>query len=269
MLAAAFSGTKAAIHEQNAVLGRANRLLASRVTKIATSFEKVKSIPDVLKTKVIVTGMPVRPGVVMMHDRTYPDLMDDGDIYLAVFGGSQGAYIFSKVVPDALKRIDKTLRRRIQVTQQSRPEDVINVTAVYSALGVKANISSFFDDVPNRIADAHLVISRCGASTIAELTTIGRPAILVPYVYAVDDHQSHNAYAVDEIGGGWLIPEDAFTGEMLAARLEALFSMPQILENAGLAAKAVGKPDAAKRLADMVVGLMPNNNSRVNQKEAT
>lgn len=267
MLAAAYSGTKAAIHEQNAVLGRANRLLASRVEKIATSFEKVSAIPEASQSNVILTGMPVRPAVTLVRDRAYQDLDDDSEIHLAVFGGSQGAHIFSAVVPAAIKRVDEALRGRIRITQQSRPEDVDQVQAAYRALNIKADISSFFNDVPDRIADAHLVICRSGASTIAELTAIGRPAIMVPYMYAVDDHQSRNAHAVDEVGGGWLIPEEAFTDEALAERLESLFCLPQLLQNAGKAAKAAGIPDAASRLADMVVSLIPDNSTE-NHREA-
>lgn len=257
MLAAAYSGTKSALHEQNAVLGRANRLLASRVEKIATSFEKVSTIPEASRSNVIFTGMPVRPAVVLVREHAYPQLSAEGDIHLAVFGGSQGAHIFSTVVPGALKLLSESLRQRIKVTQQSRPEDIEQARAAYRALGIDANLSSFFDDVPIQIAKAHLVICRSGASTIAELTTIGRPAIMVPYRYAVDDHQSRNAHAVDEVGGGWLIPEEAFTDVVLAERMESLFALPQMLENAGRAAKAAGKPDAASRLADMVVDLMP------------
>jgi UDP-N-acetylglucosamine--N-acetylmuramyl-(pentapeptide) pyrophosphoryl-undecaprenol N-acetylglucosamine transferase len=259
MLAAAYSGTKAAIHEQNAVLGRANRLLASRVEKIATSFEKVSSIPEPALSNVIVTGMPVRPAVATVRDREYPNLSDDGTINLAVFGGSQGAHIFSEVVPAAMKRLSDKTRARIKITQQSRPEDIDQARSAYQALGIDAAISNFFDDVPEHIADAHLVICRSGASTIAELTTIGRPAIMVPYRHAVDDHQSKNAHAVDEVGGGWLIPEDAFSEDVLADRIESLFAMPRMLENAASAAKSAGKPDAAARLADMVMDLISNN----------
>tara|TARA_B100000315_G_scaffold259872_1_gene317785 strand:+ start:245 stop:1411 length:1167 start_codon:yes stop_codon:yes gene_type:complete len=262
MLAAAYSGTKAAIHEQNAVLGRANRLLASRVETIATSFEKVSAIPEDAKPNVIVTGMPVRPAVTSVRDRTYPELAGEGEINLAVFGGSQGARIFSEVVPEAMKRLDENLRHRIRITQQSRPEDIEQAKAAYSAIEVEAELSTFFNDVPIRIADAHLVICRSGASSIAELTTIGRPAIFVPYRHAVDDHQSRNAHAVDEVGGGWLIPEDAFTDVVLAERLAALFAIPRMLENAAAAAKSAGVPDAAARLADMVVDLMPNGNGK-------
>jgi len=259
MLAAAYSGTKAAIHEQNAVLGRANRLLASRVEKIATSFEKVSSIPEPALSNVIVTGMPVRPAVATVRDREYPNLSDDGTINLAVFGGSQGAHIFSEVVPAAMKRLSDKTRARIKITQQSRPEDIDQARSAYQALGIDAAISNFFDDVPEHIADAHLVICRSGASTIAELTTIGRPAIMVPYRHAIDDHQSKNAHAVDEVGGGWLIPEDAFSEDVLADRIESLFAMPRMLENAASAAKSAGKPDAAARLADMVMDLISDN----------
>jgi len=262
MLAAAYSGTKAAIHEQNAVLGRANRMLASRVETIATSFEKVSEIPENVKSNIIVTGMPVRLAVTIVRDRAYPAISREGDINLAVFGGSQGAHIFSVVVPDAMKRLDESLRRRIKITQQSRQEDIDLANSVYRTIGIEAELSTFFNDVPDRIADAHLVICRSGASSIAELTTIGRPAILVPYRHAVDDHQSRNAHAVDEVGGGWLIPEKAFTGVVLAERLAALFAIPRILENAATAAKSAGVPDAAARLADMVVGLMSNGNGK-------
>ena len=262
MLAAAYSGIKAAIHEQNSVLGQANRMLASRVETIATSFEKVSEIPENAKSNIIVTGMPVRLAVTIVRDRAYPSISREGDINLAVFGGSQGAHIFSVVVPDAMKRLDESLRRRIKITQQSRQEDIDLANSVYRTIGIEAELSTFFNNAPNRIADAHLVICRSGASSIAELTTIGRPAILVPYRHAVDDHQSRNAHAVDEAGGGWLIPEKAFTGVVLAERLAALFAIPRILENAATAAKSAGVPDAAARLADMVVGLMSNGNGK-------
>jgi len=259
MLAAVYSGVRSIIHEQNAVLGRANRLLARRVKKITTSFDKVYAIPEKSKSNIIVTGMPVRPSIKNMRHRPYASLDSDSEINLTIFGGSQGAHIFSAVIPSALKRINGALRGRIRITQQCRIEDVADTKAAYNELGIKANISNFFNDIPDRIAMAQLIICRSGASTIAELTTIGRPAILVPYSFAVDDHQSHNAYAIDEIGGGWLIPEDFFTAEVLAGRLESLFSLPRTLENAGAAAWAAGKPNAANKLADAVLDLVPND----------
>jgi UDP-N-acetylglucosamine--N-acetylmuramyl-(pentapeptide) pyrophosphoryl-undecaprenol N-acetylglucosamine transferase len=257
MLAAVYSGRKVVIHEQNAVLGRANRLLAKRIQIIATSFAAVSAIPKALEYNTVLTGMPVRPAVVSLRNQPYPNIEPSREINLIIFGGSQGAKVFSTVVPNALDQIHETLRCRIRVTQQCRPEDVKRVRSLYSTFGIEADISSFFSDMPDRIASAHLVICRAGASTVAELTTIGRPAILVPYMHAVDDHQSQNAYAVDEIGGGWLIPENNLTTEILSDRLESLLSVPRILENAGSAAKAAGIPDAASRLADIVTDLIP------------
>ena len=261
MLAAAYSGRKVMIHEQNAVLGRANKLLAGRMEKIATSFKTVIAVPKNLKSSTVMTGMPVRPAIESLRDWPYPNIKPDGQINLIIFGGSQGANIFSKVVPNALKQINKPLRCRLRVAQQCRPEDIEYTKLLYSSFGIKADVSSFFDDIPDRIACAHIVICRAGASTIAELTTIGRPAILVPYMYAVDDHQFQNAFAVDAIGGAWLIRENNFTDKILADRLESLLSVPKILENAGSAAKAIGIPNAASRLADMVVDLISGNST--------
>ena len=261
MLAAAYSGRKAVIHEQNAVLGRANRLLAKRIEIIATSFGAVSAIPDASAYNLVLTGMPVRPAVVSLRDQPYPNIDPSGKINLVIFGGSQGARVFSTVVPNAVDQTHQNLRCRIRVTQQCRPEDVKRVRTLYASFGIEADISSFFNDMPDRIAHAHLVICRAGASTIAELTTIGRPAIFVPYMHAVDDHQSQNAYAVDEIGGGWLIPENNLTTRILSDRLASLLSVPRVLENAGSAAKTIGIPDAASRLADIVSGLIPINST--------
>ena len=149
------------------------------------------------------------------------------------------------------------MRGRINITQQCRIEDIERTQNYYKKLNIQANISNFFHDIPVLISQADLIICRSGASTIAELTTIGRPAILVPYSFAVDDHQTHNAYAIDEIGGGWLIPEKSFTDTILAERLDSLFSLPKTLENAQIAAWGAGKPDAANKLANAVLELLP------------
>ena len=259
MLAAAYSKTKAAIHEQNAVLGRANRLLAGRVEKIATSFNKVAAIPDSAKENIVQIGMPVRPAVAAKSGEPFPELSMESDIHILVLGGSQGASVFSRVVSEALAKVSENLKRRISITQQCRSEDKDGVEQAYRQIGIKAELAQFFQDVPERIAGAHLLICRSGASTIAEITTIGRPAILVPYPHAVDDHQTNNAHSVDEVGGGWLMPETAFTPDSLAQRLEELFAIPRTLENAAAAAKRAGNPDAAERLADLVLGLIPSN----------
>jgi UDP-N-acetylglucosamine--N-acetylmuramyl-(pentapeptide) pyrophosphoryl-undecaprenol N-acetylglucosamine transferase len=256
MLAASFAHLPTVLHEQNAVLGRANRLLAPRATRIATSFAHVKHLSPAWGRKVVRTGMPVRAPIIALRDSAYPPLAEDQPARLLVLGGSQGARILSEIVPAALARLPAPLRRRIDVSQQCRPEDLDAVRQAYAGTGIAATLESFFHDVPERLAGAHLVIARSGASTVAELTAIGRPAILVPYPHAIDDHQTANAHAVDEIGGGWLIPQTAFTPESLAARLESLFALPSSLIKAAACAQAAGTPDAAAQLADLVAGLV-------------
>ncbi len=259
MLAATYGGYSTAIHEQNAVLGRANRLLAPRVGRIATSFEESRGLSAEENGKVVHTGMPVRPAVAALRDRPYPSLAGDGPIRLLVLGGSQGARVFSQAVPDAVGLVEEHLCRRLRISQQCRPEDLERVSQSYGRLGVDADLDVFFDDVPERMADSHLLIVRAGASTVAESTAIGRPAILVPYPHAIDDHQSFNAHSVDETGAGWVMPEDAFTPQVLSARLNSLFDLSAILEKAAACAKAAGRADAAVRLADVVVQLLPSN----------
>ena len=259
MLAAAYGGFSTAIHEQNAVLGRANRLLAPRVGRIATSFEVSRGLPAEEDGKVIHTGMPVRPAIASMRESPYPPLDGDAPIGLLVLGGSQGARVFSHTVPDAVGLMEEHLRRRLRISQQCRPEDLERVRQAYGRLGVEADLDVFFDDVPERMAAAHLLVSRAGASTVAEGTAIGRPPILVPYPHAIDDHQSHNAHSVDEAGAGWVMPEDGFTPQALSARLNSLFDLPAILEKAASCASTLGRADAAGRLADVVQELLPSN----------
>jgi len=259
MLAAAFAGFRTAIHEQNAVLGRANRLLAQRVQRIATSFEESRAVPESALSKVVHTGMPVRPAVRALRDRAYTAPDRRGEIRLLVLGGSQGARILSQVVPEALALLDEATRGRVRLAQQCRPEDLDAVRNRYSEIGIAAELATFFKDAPERLADAHLLIARAGASTVAEMTAVGRPAILVPYRYAVDDHQAVNAHAVDDAGAGWLLPEDDFTPDTLAARLRSLLQMPAALENAAACARRAGRPDAAGLLADMVMDMLAGN----------
>ncbi|MBC8338132.1 MAG: undecaprenyldiphospho-muramoylpentapeptide beta-N-acetylglucosaminyltransferase [Rhodospirillales bacterium] len=259
MMAASFGGYHTAIHEQNAVLGRANRLLASRVECIGTSFEKAEGLPDNGAVRIVHTGMPVRPSVFEVRGRPYPALDSDGPISLLVLGGSQGARVFSDVVPSALALLDEDLRGRLRVAQQCRTEDLERVESFYRDLGIDADLRTFFDDVPDRLTEAHLVVCRSGASTVAEVLVVGRPAIMVPYPHAIDDHQTRNAHAIDEAGAGWLMPEDAFTPAGLAARLDSLFGLPAILEKAASAARDAAAVDAVGRLADMVFTLLPSN----------
>ncbi len=261
MLAASFAGIPTAIHEQNALLGRANRILAARVDRIATSYQESEGLPAAAETKVRWTGMPVRAAVVSARATPYPRIDAGVPTRLLILGGSQGATVFADVVPRAVGLMPERLRGRLRLAQQCRPEDVDRTHAAYAEIGVVAELSAFFDDAVERLAGAHLLVARAGASSVAEATAIGRPAILVPYPHAVDDHQSANAHALDEVGAAWLMPEGAFTPDALAARLESLFGLPETLEKAAACAYAAGRPDAAARLADLVCELLPNGES--------
>ena len=262
MLAATYSTVSTAIHEQNAILGRANRLFAFKVQKIATSYERVSHIPETAAARTVYTGMPVRAAVKDLQGKPYPALSEKTDFNILIFGGSQGASVFSRVVPKAIEKLDEACRDRLSIVQQCRPEDYSSLRADYDRLGLRAEIAPFFRDIPHRIAASHLVISRSGASTIAEVTAIGRPAILVPYPNAIDDHQTANAHAMVEIGGGWLIPDEALTSERLAHRLRTVFGMPQSLQNAAEAAKKAGRAEAGSALAEMILRLVPGSEDR-------
>jgi UDP-N-acetylglucosamine--N-acetylmuramyl-(pentapeptide) pyrophosphoryl-undecaprenol N-acetylglucosamine transferase len=252
MLAAARLNLPTAIHEQNALLGRANRLLARRVARIATSFAETAGIRARDRAKVVLTGNPVRPAIALMRGVGYPVVEHDEPFRVLVLGGSQGARILGTIVPQALSRLDPALRRRLDVAQQARPEDLPAARDTYRRAEIAAELESFFDDVPARLASAHLVISRAGASSVAEIAAIGRPAILVPYAHAAEDHQSLNARAFANSGAAWVMPEPDFTAEALAARLQALIADPMGLARAAAAAAAQGRPQAAHDLADLV-----------------
>jgi UDP-N-acetylglucosamine--N-acetylmuramyl-(pentapeptide) pyrophosphoryl-undecaprenol N-acetylglucosamine transferase len=258
MVAAASLGIPTIIHEQNGVLGRANRLLAGRARAIAISYPHVAHVAEEWQAKLHHTGMPVRPAVAALQGVAYPALDETTPIRLLVLGGSQGARILSEVIPAALKALPAALQARIEIAQQCRPEDLETVRSAYAGSPIAATLESFFTDIPNRLAAAHLVIARSGASTMAELTYLGRPAILVPYPHATDDHQTANARALDEAGGGWLMPQTGFSAETLAARLAALLTQPVTLARASACALAAGRPDAAARLADLVATTAKN-----------
>jgi len=230
------------IHEQNAVLGRVNRRLAPYVDAIGTSYPRVARLAEGLAGKVRMVGNPVRAeiaaiGAVPAHER----------LDVLVLGGSQGASVFARVVPAALA----TLGQAVAVTQQARAADLDNVRVAYATAGVQAEVAPYFEDVPTRLANADLVITRAGASTIAELTAAGRASILVPLPSAMDDHQTANAAALVHAGGALMIAERDFTAERLTAALSQL--TPARLDAMALAARAAGRPDAAARLADLVL----------------
>jgi UDP-N-acetylglucosamine--N-acetylmuramyl-(pentapeptide) pyrophosphoryl-undecaprenol N-acetylglucosamine transferase len=252
LFAARRTGTPYVLHEQNAVLGRANRLFARHAARIATSFENVALLPPDAAPRVVLTGNPTRPAIAGAALVGYPKLTSDGRLNILVVGGSQGAHVFSEVVPAALAHMPENLRKRISIAQQCRADDLSEARGGFSRSGVTAELATFFQDMPARLASAHLVIARAGASTCAELTVAGRPAILVPYPFAMDDHQAANAEQVAASGAAWSIPQRALTPMALATRLETLMTAPSGLEKAAAAARALGRADAAQRLADLV-----------------
>lgn len=267
MAAASMLRLPTILHEQNGVLGRANRLLAKKVSAVATSFEDVRLLPPGVHHQRV--GMPVRQAVVDVRDTPYPAVDPNNPLRVLVLGGSQGARVLSDVVPGALARLPEALRSRLEITQQCRPEDLERVRTAYDKAGFdRVALSDFFADVPRLMADAHVVIARAGASTVAELMVVGRPAILVPLPHAIDDHQTANAQALDTAGGGWLIPQERFSEELLSARLTDLFEMPATLRAAAGAARAVGVPDAAARLADLVEATMRTSNTELSAPPA-
>ncbi len=240
------------VHEQNAVMGRANRMLAGRATVIATGYPEIFSEAPHLAVKAVHTGNPVRAAVREAAAVPYATPAS-GPIRLVVFGGSQGARVMSEIVPAAIERLSSTLRGRIEVVQQSRTEDLDEARGAYSRLGVKAECAAFFTDLPRRIAQSHLVIARSGASTVAELAAIGRPAILVPLPHALDQDQLANTSALAAVGGAILIRQSDLTAERLAEELKRLFGESSRLLAMAAAAKSAGRVDAAERLADEVM----------------
>jgi UDP-N-acetylglucosamine--N-acetylmuramyl-(pentapeptide) pyrophosphoryl-undecaprenol N-acetylglucosamine transferase len=251
VLAASWRGVPSLIHDANAVIGRANRLLAPRVTAIATSFPDMFAAEPALAAKATLTGNPVRPAVVAAAATPYPAA--DGTLRLVIFGGSQGARVMADIVPAAIRRLEAGLRGRLSVVQQAREEDVDRVRELYANAAVAAEIAPFFADLPTRMAASHLVIARAGASTVAELAAIGRPSILVPLPHAIDQDQFANAGVLERSGGALRLVQDAFTPQRLAAEIAALAAAPQRLAAMAAAARSLGRLDAADRLADLVL----------------
>jgi UDP-N-acetylglucosamine--N-acetylmuramyl-(pentapeptide) pyrophosphoryl-undecaprenol N-acetylglucosamine transferase len=252
LLGALADGIPTAIHEQNAVLGRVNRLLARRVDAIATAYPRVERLRDKYAAKVHLVGNPVREEVKALRDEDFPALTDESVFRVLVIGGSQGASILSSVVPDGLGMLPLSLRRRLQVTQQCRAEDIERVRHLYADLEIPADLATYFNDVPEKLSWSHLVIARAGASTLAELTCAGRPAILVPLPSAMDDHQTVNAREMTEAGGARTIPQSRFTAVELAKQMQKMAMEPGALQNAAKRARACGRPNAARDMADLL-----------------
>ncbi|MCT8001629.1 undecaprenyldiphospho-muramoylpentapeptide beta-N-acetylglucosaminyltransferase [Sphingomonas sanguinis] len=255
LLAAFAEGIPTAIHEQNAVLGRVNRLVAGKVDAIALSYEDTQRLSAKHSDKTRLVGNPVRDQVLALRSRPYPLLEEDGIFRVLVTGGSQGASILSKVVPDGLAMLPVTFRRRLQVTHQARIEDIDEVRAKYAEHEIPAELATYLPDLPEQLAWAHLVIARAGASTLAELTVAGRPAILVPLPSATDDHQTVNAREMTKAGGARTIAQKDFTPVELAKQMQKLGLDPAALENAAGRARGCGRPQAASDLADLVESL--------------
>jgi UDP-N-acetylglucosamine--N-acetylmuramyl-(pentapeptide) pyrophosphoryl-undecaprenol N-acetylglucosamine transferase len=239
------------LHEANAVMGRANRALAGLADRIALSFARTQHaerFPD----KAVVTGNPVRDRVLALASMPYPELSADAPLRLVITGGSQGARALSELVPPAITALPDGMRHRLRIVQQCRPEDLDRVAETYRRMKVNVDLQPFFTDLPERMAEAHLVIARAGASTIAELAVLGRPSILIPLPGALDADQKKNALLIDDAKAGWIVEQATISPPSLANRLASLFGDPDTLKSAAMAAKSLGQPQAVEKLADLV-----------------
>ena len=256
LVAARLRKIPTALHEQNAVLGRANRALAKHVTAVATSFENTRLLSGRALAKARVTGNPVRDQVLDWATQSYQPPQPGGPFSLLVFGGSQGARYFADALPPALALLPDEIRATLFIVQQCREEDLKRVEAIYQAGNVRAHLATFFANLPEEMAKAHLVIGRAGASTVAELAVMGRPAILVPLPHAIDNDQLQNARRLAESGGAWCMEQANLTPATLAEVITRLLASPETLMQAAAAAKAQGRSDAVTRLADLVEELI-------------
>jgi UDP-N-acetylglucosamine--N-acetylmuramyl-(pentapeptide) pyrophosphoryl-undecaprenol N-acetylglucosamine transferase len=252
LLAASAMKIPTVLHEQNAVMGRVNRLLVSEAEAVGVAYDEIDRLKPRDRAKTVVVGNPVREEIARLGEMPFPPFDEVAPLKILVTGGSQGAAILSQVVPEGLGMLDPSLRRRLQVVQQCRPDDIERVRSQYAALGIPAELMTYIEDMAAKLGDCHLMIGRAGASTIAELTAAGRPAILVPYAAATDDHQTANAREIVKAGGARAIKQENFTPDVLARQIEALAMDPVALNNAAARALSVGRPHAARDLADLV-----------------
>jgi UDP-N-acetylglucosamine--N-acetylmuramyl-(pentapeptide) pyrophosphoryl-undecaprenol N-acetylglucosamine transferase len=252
LLAASAMRIPTVLHEQNAVLGRVNRMLAGEAEAIAIAYDKVDRLKPKYQAKTVVVGNPVRDEIAKLGELPFPPFDNVAPLKILVTGGSQGASVLGDVVPAGLGLLQPSLRHRLQVVQQCRPDDIERVRNQYANLGIPAELLTYIEDMPEKLADAHLIIGRAGASTIAELTAAGRPAILIPFPSATDDHQTANAREMTASGGARTIRQDDFTPEVLARQIDAMAADPVAINNAASRALSVGRPHAARDLADLV-----------------
>jgi UDP-N-acetylglucosamine--N-acetylmuramyl-(pentapeptide) pyrophosphoryl-undecaprenol N-acetylglucosamine transferase len=251
IMAARLLGIPTAIHEQNAVMGRANRFLSRFADRVALSFSPTKRMHRSAEPRSLVTGTPVRDTVLSYREVSYVAPEPAGRFLLLVFGGSQGAHFFAEILPRTLPLLSSPFRWRLTLVQQAREEDLADLRAAYKDAGIAAHLATFFRDLPERIATAHLVIARAGASTVAELMAIGRPSLLVPLPHALDNDQLENATRLQDGGGGWCIRQSELTPERLAAELERLAGAPELLAGAAAKAKAMAPTEAVSKLANL------------------
>lgn len=258
-----FPGTYAAqrmkvptiIHEQNAIIGKANEMLANKAMRIALSLPLIAGLDETDKVRSVITGNPVRPEIAALYTEAYPNVKEGGRLRIFVMGGSLGARVFSDVIPKTLAQLPAEYRQRLDIVQQCRAEDLETARKIYADAGIDAELATFFDDVADELRRAHLVIARSGASTVAEVTTAGRPAIFVPYPHHKDQQQKMNADAVADAGGAWMMTESGFTEEALLARIETFLQTPEILFRAAEKARSCGRPDAARKLGNLVTAI--------------
>ncbi len=243
------------IHEQNAILGRANSALAPRADRIALSMSHIHGLDADDVPRATVTGNPIREEIAALYSRPYPTVQPDGVLRILIMGGSLGAHVFSDIVPKALAKLAPEHRARLNIVQQCRADDLDAVRKAYEAAGIQCDLHQFINNVPEQLAQAHLVIARSGASTVAEVTTAGRPAIFVPYPHHEDQQQKINADTVADVGGAWVMTQNGFTEEAVLARVETFLQNPEVLFRAAENARSMGRPDAARRLGNLVTAI--------------
>lgn len=248
-------GIPTVIHQSDGIIGKANAFLAPQAERIALTFANTKGLDDVDQARAVVTGNPVRPEISALYSKAYNAPKPDGELRVLVLGGSLGARVLSEIVPKALAALDPHLKERLIIVQQCREEDLDAVRAQYKEAGIRAELKPFFDDIPDQLEKAHLVIARAGASTVSEVTTAGRPAIFVPAAYHADQQQKINADSVADVGGAWVMAEAGFTPDALQARMENFLQNPQALFKAAENARSCGKPDAARKLGNLVTAI--------------
>lgn len=254
--AAQKKGISTILHEQNAIIGKANAFLAPKSDRIALSVPTIAGLDKDEQLRSVITGNPVRPEISALKDVAYPIPTDTGELRILIMGGSLGASVFSEIVPNTLAQLSGDYRTRLNIIQQCREGELAQTKDIYEQAGIKATLAPFIDDVAEELSKAHLVIARSGASTVSEVSIAGRPAIYVPYPHHKDQQQKKNADWVADHDGAWVMIEDGFTCEALLERVQTFMQNPEILVRAAKNAKECGKPHAAKKLGNLVSAII-------------